>query len=83
MARPGCEFERATSLRGSRASCERPERDVGDLSVTDGFEVPGAMATVLLPAVVARVTALADRLGVQHAEVFDVRRLSAAVSYTH
>ena len=30
--------------------------------MTDGFEVPGAMATVLLPAVVARVTALADRL---------------------
>jgi len=44
--------------------------------VTDGFEVPGATATVLLQAVVARVTALADRLGVQHAEVFDVRRVS-------
>jgi transcriptional regulator with XRE-family HTH domain len=45
--------------------------------VTDGFEVPCATATVLLQAVVARVTALADRLGVPHAEVFDVRRLSA------
>jgi transcriptional regulator with XRE-family HTH domain len=45
--------------------------------VTDGFEVPGATATVLLPAVVARVTALADRLDVQHSEVFDVQRLSA------
>ncbi|MFG2312633.1 helix-turn-helix domain-containing protein [Streptomyces sp. NPDC048566] len=46
--------------------------------MTDGFEVPGATATVLLQAVVARVTPLADRLGVRHAEVFDVRRLSAA-----
>lgn len=45
--------------------------------MTDGFEVPGATATVLLQAVVARVTTLADRLGVQQAEVFDVRRLSA------
>ncbi|MFF3612224.1 helix-turn-helix domain-containing protein [Streptomyces sp. NPDC002580] len=45
--------------------------------MTDGFEVPGATATVLLQAVVARVTALADRLGVPHAEVFDVQRLSA------
>jgi transcriptional regulator with XRE-family HTH domain len=45
--------------------------------VTDGFEVPCATATVLLQAVVARVTALADRLGVPHAEVFDIRRLSA------
>ncbi|MET7441347.1 helix-turn-helix domain-containing protein [Streptomyces sp. NPDC004082] len=45
--------------------------------MTDGFEVPGATATVLLPAVVARVTALADRLGVPHGEIFDVRRLSA------
>ncbi|MET8412737.1 helix-turn-helix transcriptional regulator [Streptomyces sp. NPDC005195] len=44
--------------------------------MTDGFEVPGATATVLLPAVVARVTALADRLGVQHTEVFAIRRLS-------
>ncbi|NGO08682.1 helix-turn-helix transcriptional regulator [Streptomyces sp. HC44] len=46
--------------------------------MTDGFEVPGATATGLLPAVVARVTALADRLGVPHSEVFDVRRLSVA-----
>lgn len=46
--------------------------------MTDGFEVPDATATVLLPAVVARVTALADRLGVAHGEVFDARRLSAA-----
>jgi transcriptional regulator with XRE-family HTH domain len=46
--------------------------------VTDGFEVPGATATGLLPAVVARVAALADRLGAPHSEVFDVRRLSAA-----
>ncbi|MDX3260890.1 helix-turn-helix transcriptional regulator [Streptomyces sp. MI02-2A] len=46
--------------------------------MTDGFEVPGATATGLLPAVVARVTALAERLGVPHAEVFDVPRLSAA-----
>ncbi|MGP4049807.1 helix-turn-helix domain-containing protein [Streptomyces sp. 2A115] len=46
--------------------------------MTDGFDVPGATATGLLPAVVARVTALADRLGAPHDEVFDVRRLSAA-----
>jgi transcriptional regulator with XRE-family HTH domain len=46
--------------------------------VSDGFEVPGAMATALLPAVVARVTALADRLGVPHAEVFHISRLSVA-----
>jgi transcriptional regulator with XRE-family HTH domain len=46
--------------------------------VTDGFEVPGATATGLLPAVVARVAGLADRLGAPHGEVFDVRRLSAA-----
>jgi transcriptional regulator with XRE-family HTH domain len=32
----------------------------------------------VLPAVVARVTALADRLGVPHAEVFDTARLSVA-----
>lgn len=44
--------------------------------MTDGYEVPCATATVLLQAVVARVTALADRLGVPNAEVFDVRRLS-------
>ncbi|MFE0454343.1 helix-turn-helix domain-containing protein [Streptomyces sp. NPDC058914] len=46
--------------------------------MTDGFEVPGATATVLLSAVFARVTALADRLGVPHAEVFDTGRLSVA-----
>ena len=46
--------------------------------MTDGFEVPGATATGLLPAVVARVGGLADRLGAPHAEVFDIRRLSAA-----
>ncbi|OQD56215.1 transcriptional regulator [Streptomyces phaeoluteigriseus] len=46
--------------------------------MTDGFEVPGATATVLLSAVVARVTALADRLGVPHAEVFGSARLSVA-----
>ena len=46
--------------------------------MTGGFEGPGATPTTALPAVVARVTALADRLGVAHAEVFDVGRLSAA-----
>ncbi|MFJ4621058.1 helix-turn-helix domain-containing protein [Streptomyces sp. NPDC088812] len=46
--------------------------------MTDGFEVPGATATVLLSAVVARVTALADRLGVPYPEVFDTGRLSVA-----
>ncbi|MGV9560042.1 helix-turn-helix domain-containing protein [Streptomyces sp. NPDC003401] len=46
--------------------------------MTDGFDVPGATATVLLSAVVARVTALADRLGVPHAEVFGSGRLSVA-----
>ncbi len=46
--------------------------------MTDGFKVPDAAASVLLPAVVARVTALADRLGVLHDEVFDGRRLSVA-----
>jgi transcriptional regulator with XRE-family HTH domain len=46
--------------------------------VSDGFEVPGAAATVLLSAVVARVAALADRLGVPHAQVFDTGRLSVA-----
>jgi transcriptional regulator with XRE-family HTH domain len=50
---------------------------VGDLSVTDGFEGPGA-AMAALPAVVARVTALADRLGVAHADVFATGRLSVA-----
>ncbi|KAA0940299.1 MULTISPECIES: helix-turn-helix domain-containing protein [Streptomyces] len=46
--------------------------------MTDGFEVPDAAATGLLPAVVARVAGLADRLGAPHSEVFDVRRLSVA-----
>ncbi|MEU5279924.1 helix-turn-helix domain-containing protein [Streptomyces asoensis] len=44
----------------------------------DGFEVPGTAATLLLSAVVARVAALADRLGVPHAEVFGTGRLSVA-----
>lgn len=46
--------------------------------MTDGYEDPGATATDRLPAVVARVTALADRLAVAHSEVFDVARLSVA-----
>ncbi|MGW2651336.1 helix-turn-helix domain-containing protein [Streptomyces sp. NPDC001393] len=46
--------------------------------MTDGYEDPGATATAQLPAVVARVAALADRLGVPHTEVFDVGRLSVA-----
>ncbi|MET7296190.1 helix-turn-helix transcriptional regulator [Streptomyces griseoloalbus] len=46
--------------------------------MTGGFEGPGTAPTTALPAVVARVTALADRLGVAHFEVFDVGRLSVA-----
>ncbi|MFJ3444437.1 helix-turn-helix domain-containing protein [Streptomyces sp. NPDC086081] len=47
--------------------------------MTGGFvEGPGATRTAVLPAVVSRVTALADRLGVPHAEVFDTARLSVA-----
>jgi transcriptional regulator with XRE-family HTH domain len=46
--------------------------------VTGGFEGPGATPATTLTAVVARVGALADRLGVPHTEVFDVGRLSAA-----
>ncbi|MFG3151877.1 helix-turn-helix domain-containing protein [Streptomyces sp. NPDC048219] len=46
--------------------------------MTGGFEGPGAMPTAVLQAVVARVTALADRLGVAHTEVFDVGALSVA-----
>ncbi|MFD5572887.1 helix-turn-helix domain-containing protein [Streptomyces cadmiisoli] len=46
--------------------------------MTDGYEVPGATATATLPAVIARVAALADRIGVSHAEVFDTARLSVA-----
>ncbi|MFF0013952.1 helix-turn-helix domain-containing protein [Streptomyces sp. NPDC005374] len=46
--------------------------------MSDGFESPDGAATVVLTAVVARVTALADRLGVAHARVFDTGRLSVA-----
>jgi transcriptional regulator with XRE-family HTH domain len=46
--------------------------------VTGGFEGPDTAPTTALSAVVARVTALADRLEVPHAEIFDVGRLSAA-----
>ncbi|MGW0911191.1 helix-turn-helix domain-containing protein [Streptomyces sp. NPDC002784] len=46
--------------------------------MTGGFEGPGATGTAALPAVVARVTALADRLGVPHTDVFDTGRLSVA-----
>ncbi|MFF8035762.1 MULTISPECIES: helix-turn-helix domain-containing protein [unclassified Streptomyces] len=46
--------------------------------MTGGFEGPDTAPTTALPAVVARVTALADRLGVAHGEVFDVGRLSVA-----
>ncbi len=46
--------------------------------MTGGFEGPDTAPTAALPAVVARVAALADRLDVAHAEVFDVGRLSVA-----
>ncbi|MET9905219.1 helix-turn-helix transcriptional regulator [Streptomyces sp. NPDC006476] len=47
--------------------------------MTEGFEAPGTTpATAALPAVVARVGTLADRLGVAHAEVFHTGRLSSA-----
>ncbi len=47
--------------------------------MTGGFvEGPGATPTAVLAAVVSRVTALSDRLGVPHAEVFDFRGLSVA-----
>lgn len=46
--------------------------------MSDGFEGPDGAATAVLTAVVVRVTALADRLGVPHPEVFDTRRLSVA-----
>ncbi|MET9391232.1 helix-turn-helix transcriptional regulator [Streptomyces sp. NPDC006624] len=47
--------------------------------MTGGFvEGPGATPTAVPAAVVSRVTALADRLGVPHAEVFDTGRLSVA-----
>lgn len=43
-----------------------------------GFEDPGDPVSAGLSAVVARVTALADRLGAPHAEVFATGRLSVA-----
>ncbi|MEF9907794.1 helix-turn-helix domain-containing protein [Streptomyces sp. P9-A2] len=48
--------------------------------MTGGFVGEGqdAAPTTALPAVVARVAALADRLDVPHAEVFGIGRLSAA-----
>ncbi|MFG2374841.1 helix-turn-helix domain-containing protein [Streptomyces sp. NPDC048504] len=46
--------------------------------MSDGFEVPGTTPTALLPAVVDRVTALAERLGVPQAEVVHIGRLSVA-----
>ncbi|MFJ5260287.1 helix-turn-helix domain-containing protein [Streptomyces sp. NPDC088387] len=46
--------------------------------MTDGYEVPGATASVVLSAVVVRVAALTDRLGIAHSEVFDTGRLSVA-----
>ncbi|MFF8593766.1 helix-turn-helix domain-containing protein [Streptomyces sp. NPDC015220] len=46
--------------------------------MTDGIEDPGTVASAVLSAVVARVSTLADRLGVPQSEVFDVGRLSVA-----
>ncbi|WP_018568649.1 helix-turn-helix domain-containing protein [Streptomyces sp. PsTaAH-124] len=46
--------------------------------MTDGIEDPGTTASVVLTAAVTRVTALAGRLGVPQAEVFDTGRLSVA-----
>ncbi|MEU3369043.1 helix-turn-helix transcriptional regulator [Streptomyces sp. NPDC006660] len=46
--------------------------------MTDGFLVPGPAATGPLAAVVARVAELAGKLGMSHADVFDVHRLSEA-----
>ncbi|MFI0512301.1 helix-turn-helix domain-containing protein [Streptomyces sp. WSLK1-5] len=46
--------------------------------MSDGFESPDDAATAVLTAVVARVTALADRFGVPHGQVFDTGRLSVA-----
>ncbi|MDF3302092.1 helix-turn-helix domain-containing protein [Streptomyces tropicalis] len=46
--------------------------------MTDGFEDPGTGGPAVLPVVVARVTALAERLGVPRAEVFGAERLSAS-----
>ncbi|MEW1640545.1 MULTISPECIES: helix-turn-helix transcriptional regulator [unclassified Streptomyces] len=46
--------------------------------MSDGFEVPGTTATALLPGVVDRVTALAERLDVPRSEVFHIGRISVA-----
>ncbi|WP_416971224.1 helix-turn-helix domain-containing protein [Streptomyces sp. 4F14] len=46
--------------------------------MTDGYEAAGDPATASLSALVARVAALADRLGVPHAQVFDISRLSVS-----
>ncbi|MER5933506.1 helix-turn-helix transcriptional regulator [Streptomyces sp. NPDC002054] len=46
--------------------------------MTDGFPAPVAVATVPLAATVARVAELADKLGRNHADVFDLCRLSDA-----
>ncbi|MFI5939074.1 helix-turn-helix transcriptional regulator [Streptomyces uncialis] len=47
--------------------------------MTDGFSLPGGVTpSGSLPGVVARVRDLADRLGVPHAEVFDIPRLTVA-----
>ncbi|MFJ6742431.1 helix-turn-helix domain-containing protein [Streptomyces sp. NPDC091279] len=46
--------------------------------MTDGIEAPGTTASAALPAVVTRVSALVDRLGVPPAEVFHSGRLSRA-----
>ncbi|MEU1055702.1 helix-turn-helix transcriptional regulator [Streptomyces sp. NPDC005876] len=46
--------------------------------MTAGFEGPGTTPTAALSSAVSRVSALADRLGVPHSEVFDTARLSAA-----
>ncbi|GAA3377277.1 helix-turn-helix transcriptional regulator [Streptomyces sannanensis] len=46
--------------------------------MTDGISVSSPAATDPLPATVARVARLADKLGIGHSEVFDVGRLSEA-----
>jgi transcriptional regulator with XRE-family HTH domain len=46
--------------------------------VTDGFPAPVAVASVPLATTVTRVAQLADTLGRDHSEVFDLRRLSEA-----
>ncbi|HET9379960.1 MAG TPA: helix-turn-helix transcriptional regulator [Streptomyces sp.] len=46
--------------------------------MTDGFEGPGVPPSAALTAVVARVAALADRLGVPRGEVFGTGPLSVA-----